>query len=297
MILTLLTALVAPTYACAPTEIESAVQEGLIAFATMDEDGVSDAVAAVDAKLACQSAPVTPATAAQVHRMHGLKSFLEADTDAAKRAFAAALALDPTTQLPTKIAPDGGKLARLYAESALPAGATTALGLGADYRGYVDGTESSKRPTDRPAVVQLSSYDVVKYSGWLTSASPIPAQFQPSAAVAAAQPKAAAEPAKEPKAAPEPKEPKPVKEPKPAKEPVAKAKPTKEHHNTGAWVATAASAVVAGGLFGTAVYTNSTFDTSPSHTSYTLNHVGYWGSIGAGALTVGLLTVSIVGSF
>lgn len=279
MILAFLTALVVPTYACAPAEVESAVQEGLIAFATMDEDGVADAVALVDGKVSCQAAPLPVETAAQVHRIHGLAAFLEGDAVGAKSAFAAALALDPQTLLPAKIAPEGGKLARLYGESTLPAGATADMGLSADYRGYVNGSEASKRPTDRPAVVQLSMYDTVKYSAWLKPTSPIPTQFQVATA-----PVATAEPAPEPK---------PERVTKPEKE----AAPATHRKNTGVWVATGLSAALAGGLFATSVVTHGSFEDDPTRLGYTLNHVGYWGSIGAGALTVGLLTVGIAGSF
>jgi outer membrane biosynthesis protein TonB len=297
MLLAFLTALVAPTYACAPAEVESAVQEGLIAFATMDEDGVADAVALVDGKVSCQTAPLPVETAAQVHRMHGLAAFLEGDAVGAKSAFAAALALDPQTLLPAKIAPEGGKLARLYGESTLPVGATADMGLSADYRGYVNGSEASKRPTDRPAVVQMSMYDTVKYSAWLKPTSPIPTQFQVATA-----PTATAEPKPEPVAKPEPKpkaEPKPEPEPKPERvaRPEKEAAPATHHKNTGVWVATGLSAALAGGLFATSVVTHGSFEDDPTRLGYTLNHVGYWGSIGAGALTVGLLTVGIAGSF
>lgn len=291
MILLLLSSFVGATQAaCTPAAVQTAVQEGLLAFAAMDDTGVEDAVGAVDTKVACQVAPLPPGVAAEVHQIHGLAAFLGGDTAGAKAAFSAELALDPTSTLPLKIAPEGGKLARLYAESKVPMGTSSDLSIGADYRGYVDGTEASKRPSDRPAVVQLAEYDVVKYSAWLLPASPLPAQYLLGAAPALAtagpgEPTAAA--------------PKPEKAPPPSKEPRT-AKPPKEpgaRSGTAFLVAGGAAAVVAGGLFATSVVTHGSFEEDPTKLEYTLNHAGYWGSIGTGAVALGLLTVGIVGSF
>ena len=151
----LLHSLVTPALAatgCAPEDVQSAVQEGLLAFASMDDAGVADAVVAVDAKVACQAAPLPAGTVAQVHQIHGLAAFLDGDAVGAKAAFSAELALEPQSVLPVTIAPEGGKLARLYAESAVPAGEKADMNLSADYLGYVDGVQASKRPrTDPPS--------------------------------------------------------------------------------------------------------------------------------------------------
>jgi hypothetical protein len=143
----------------------------------------------------------------------------------------------------------------------------------------------------------LAEYDVVKFSAWLPAASPIPSQYllggSPVAAAAPTGPagEPTTTPSSEPAAEPRPpKEPKPVKEPKPAA-------PAKAHSGTGFLIAGGAAAVVAGGLFTTSILTNGSFDENPTKLGYTLNHAGYWGSIGTGALALGLLTVGIAGSF
>ncbi len=282
MILVFLHAFTAAAWAgCAPDDVQAAVQDGLLAFASMDESGVKDAVGVVDAKVACQSAPLTPAQAAQVHQIHGLAAFLNGDTAGAKAAFSAERAIEPSSTLPTKIAPEGGKLARLYADSTDADDDKEELGAASEYRAYVDGSDTSRRPTARPAVIQLSSHETVKYSAWLAADSPLPDQYQRSASASHVADTPAAAPTRE--------------APTHASSSERVSKPTGK--GPGMYIAAGAAAVVAGGLLTTAVVTEGGFKTNPTYLDYTLNHVGFWGSIGTGAVAVGLLTVAVVGSF
>ncbi|MSP56090.1 MAG: hypothetical protein EXR69_10865 [Myxococcales bacterium] len=262
--------------ACTPNDVESAVQEGLLAFAAMDDTGVDDAVEAVDSEVACQTSPLPPGTVAQVHQIHGLAAFLAGDSAGAKAAFSAELAIDPLRTLPLKIAPEGGKLARLHAESIVPVGVRNELGLAVGYQGYVDGVEASRRPADRPAVVQLADREVVGYAAWLLPTSPLPARY-----VTSAVPLPVAVTAPVLSTAPAPRE----------------AKQAPPRSGTAFLIAGGAAAVAAGGLFATSAATHASFENKRTKLDYTINHAGYLGSIGAGAVALGLLTVGIAGSF
>ena len=140
-----------------PTDVDSHVDDAMLAFATLDEQGVYDAADAASADLKCLDQVLTPAGAASYDRLIGIRAFMKGDTDQALVSFQAARALQPDYELSTRIAPEGGKLARLFAQAK-----TTADRLTVTFRAprevqpYVDGKPSNQYSLEAPAILQYA---------------------------------------------------------------------------------------------------------------------------------------------
>lgn len=156
------------------------INEAQAAFASMDGEAMNRASSAAETALACLSEPISPATAAAVHRHEALIAFLHDDPARARAAFRSALALQPSYRLPEDIAPPGNPLAALYDEAralgpgpeepAWPEAGTTLL---------VDGATATAVPSDRPVILQILSGDGAVLS---TSYLRVGANFPPGLA-------------------------------------------------------------------------------------------------------------------
>ncbi len=142
----------------APTDVvalSAYVPSAQLAMGSLDADGFSSAVEGARSALPCLAQPLTPIDAAGYHGLEALAAFAEADTDAAMRSFASAIAATPDYRLPTVIAPPGGDVDTLLRQAReLSAGESQAL---PPYDGIVmvDGARALVRPTGRPCVLQL----------------------------------------------------------------------------------------------------------------------------------------------
>jgi hypothetical protein len=145
----------APTPAA---ELRGLVDDAALSLATLDEEGFIAATDALRGALPCASEILTPADAASVHRTVALRKFWDGDEGGAREAFQAALRVEPGATLPTKIAPEGGPLARLYADAQGRPPSLMVPFRGPSWTtGHVDGARASDRPANVPAIVQ---YDV-----------------------------------------------------------------------------------------------------------------------------------------
>jgi hypothetical protein len=254
------------------------VEDAMLAYATLDEDGFRASAALADTSLPCVEDLFTPSRVAGFHRMKGLLSFIDGDAASAQKSFAAALTIEPDYTMSLKIAPEGGKLWRNYDGSRLlareaPAEFPTPRGA----KVYVDGTATNVRVGDLPAIVQVLEGTEATTTLYLAGGTPVPALS--AVAVAAVEP--------DPNDLDAPED---GKGPKPEKTP-------KEGGGGKMWVGVGASAAVAAGLFATSAVSRSSFDNNPSAGSYYVTNGAYFGSLGAAALTVGLASVAIGGSF
>jgi hypothetical protein len=149
-------------------QVEAHVDDALFAFATLDEYGVHVAAEAADDAMSCLDEVLAPRRAAAYHRMVGVTAFMSGDGEVALAAFRAARALEPDYQLSTRIAPEGGRLHRLF-EQAAAAGdkVKTPFSPPKGVSAHVNGTQSDEVPSEEPAVVQYTRGGEVLWSGYL----------------------------------------------------------------------------------------------------------------------------------
>lgn len=259
------------------------VEDAMLAYATLDEDGFRASAALAETALPCVEDLFSPSRVAGFHRMKGLLAFIDGDPTSAQKSFAAAVTLEPDYTLSAKIAPEGGKLWRNYDGSRLlPRATPSTFIVPKGAKTYVDGVASNTRVEDLPAIVQVLEGSAATTTMYLAGGAPVPELTASAPAVAEA-------PLDAPLDAPE----KPEKTEKPEKAP-------KEPSDKGGpklWVGAGASAAVAVGLFATSAVGHSAFEKNPSAGTFYLTNGAYFGSIGAAALAVGLTGVSIGGSF
>ncbi|MFH1463767.1 MAG: hypothetical protein ABIO70_05200 [Pseudomonadota bacterium] len=290
-----------------PEQVSSLMQQALLDFATLDEESFAVSSEQAEDSLGCLSVVFPPTSAAAYHRLAGIKAFFNGDDEAATLAFRAAQAIEPAYELPDKLAPEGGKLSRLWAGARN--GPNPFIGSFAPPAGlyaYVDGTETRQRAEDLPAIIQFGIGDgSVRWTGYVLANQPPPRNLPAQGAVASAPPRAQPEAPDladgdegpldfdEPEPPPEPK---PKRDPKPdtshrearadlatAPTPTPKAR---EHGKGGLVAATIISGVVGGGLYGGAAFSRTTFDRNPTKQTFWLTNGAYYGAIGCGALTV-----------
>lgn len=261
------------------------VEDAMLAYATLDEDGFRASAAEAESALPCVEDLFSPSRVAGFHRMKGLQAFIDGDPTAAQKSFAAAVAIEPDYTLSAKIAPEGGKLWRNYDGSrVLPRAAPAAFPAPRGAKTYVDGVVATTRVPDLPAIVQVLEGTTATSTMYLAGGAPMP-ELTVSAPDVADVPPDVEAPLDAPLDGPS----------KPEKEPKA----PKENSNGGPklWVGAGASAAVAVGLFATSAVGHAAFEKNPSAGSFYLTNGAYFGSIGAAALAVGLTGVSIGGSF
>ena len=144
------------------------------AFTELDSPGFHQAVNDAAADADCLTAPIDPATAARLHRMVGLRGFVDGDEAAARLAFAAARSIEPTYAFPTSLLPRNHPALALYDEAAQVAGTTEAAPAPAEGRLQFDGSPSLLRPSAWPTVaVLVGPAGAAMHSAYLSPGEPI----------------------------------------------------------------------------------------------------------------------------
>lgn len=261
--------------------LSAKVDEAMLAFASMDEEGFLSTAAIARGDVSCLKTVFPSTKAAALHRMNGLEAFVNGDTQAAEDAFAAALALEPEYLLSAKLAPKGGKLDQLYQAAKVRSRAPTPFKLPTGYTTWVDGIAAPARDEAFPAVVQVGkSSSSLNYSAWLAAHDP----FMPDdLGLATAEPfadldaGAGYKPAKPPKAVPAEKPEKLEKT------------PSVGGGTSPLLIAGGVSAGVAAGLYGTSLALRSSFDKEATQGKFAATNGTFFGAIGVGALAVGLM--------
>jgi len=118
-------------------------------------------------RVACLAEAATPAFAAHVHRVIGMRAFIGRQGDDVAAAFAAARDADPTYVWPETVLPPAHGIRDQLAEApALDAVRPLPRPRGGELR--FDGVASTERPVDRPTIMQVLDPDGgVTASGWL----------------------------------------------------------------------------------------------------------------------------------
>jgi hypothetical protein len=139
----------------------------------VDAGAFRAAAASMRTVVPCLVEPLTPQEAAAIHRVQGLAAWLDGDTEAARRDFAAARAADPTWQFPTTMIPVGNPVRALYdGAAALPGGDHIPAAKAA--KPWIDGAPGRLRPAGRPVVFQLVHGREAIQTTWLAANDPLP---------------------------------------------------------------------------------------------------------------------------
>lgn len=199
MLTSLLATLLIQTAAAACPSSDASLQSTLdsaqLAFSMMDSGAFSTATADAEAQASCLSDPVSTTVAARLQRVLGLQAFVSGDEGAARKAFAAARAIEPDYQFPDSMVPADHPVRQLYSQSLNASGASAELPVPAAGHLEFDGTAGTRRPTERPTLALLvDTRGAVSNSGYLWPEDPV-FSYAPAAAATVAT-------TKEPKATP-----------------------------------------------------------------------------------------------
>ncbi len=296
MIGLMIIASVASAQDCQPVPVErlsSTMQQALIDFATLDEDSFSAATQQAQADLPCLGEILLPPTAAAYHRLMGLQAFFDGQDEIAVDSFRASLHIEPGYQLPSKIAPEGGKLHRLWQQAVSgPNPFESSFTAPGGMYTWVDGAEGTVQAEDLPSIVQYGiDMDEVRWTAYLAPGE-TPPSTMPGVGLVVAP-------------APEPERTAPV-EPEPTTAPSAALadatiddsaarrdlshapapEKTQGSGKGGLIAATVVSGVMAGGLYGGASYMRGEYDRYPTRENYLATNGAFFGAIGMGAATV-----------
>ena len=274
MLLLLLSILAGAAPCPAPTQppaVAAQVDDALMAWATLDEDGFSATATALRDTLACLDAPLTPSQAAGAHRVLGLAAFLDGDEAAALASFQAAALAEPGYTPTDRVAPEGGRLARLFAQAAkASAPRREAIPAPASLRVWVDGATTADRAPSLPAIVQIGPDGApLRFSAWIPAGAAIDLpDLGGGAAPADAPPIAILD------------------------EPAPRPRPTREGPSP-LWFAAAGTGAGAAGLFAASAVLRTSFDDAPSRGKFGAVNGTYFGSVGMAAVTAGLVGAAV----
>ncbi len=170
----LLAALAHAACPVSPGAIEAALDAAQVAFRMMDRAGFQGATDTAREGLDCLAEPVSPAFAARVHRVNGLREFFAGNDAGARLAFGAARAIDPAYEFPESIVPAGHPVRTLYAEATSVSSVTVAAPPPAEGQVEFDGAPSPNRPSERPTLALLVRPDrSVAASAYLWPGDPL----------------------------------------------------------------------------------------------------------------------------
>ncbi len=156
-------------------EVTAAVERAEGAFGNVDIEEFNAATDAMAALLPCVNEVIPRNTAASIHRMQGLRAFVDRDPERATQAFAAARTIEPAYRFPELLVPEGHPVLRDY--DAIPIDAPVVVEIPKPAGGYiqVDGRTAYERPTAWPVLVQIVSDEgAVRDTAYLRPSDPLP---------------------------------------------------------------------------------------------------------------------------
>ena len=270
-------------------EIDSVVDEALLAYATVDQAAFEAAADRATGMVECLSEPASPQLVASLHRLGGIRLLVAGKDDEARRFLVSAIALDPAYVLSDVLAPDGGKLDQLWTQAkgiSKPDREPLAIG---GLQARIDGALAADRPAAGPYLIQVETSGRVAWSDYLVDQAPVVPEAVRSIAatdqaMGLAKPRTAAAAAP----MPAPRAPTGSRPAAPAPAPVAGGR------GKGLLWAGVASGGVAAGLYGTAAASRLSYDRNPSGTTHLVTDAAYLSSIGTAALSGALLTTFLV---
>lgn len=157
-----------------PAALSASLDRAESAFNDMDERAFRQAVNDAAADADCLTQPIDSATAARLHRMVGLRAFVDGDEAAARLAFAAARAVEPVYAFPESFLPRNHPALALYGEAAQLSGAADAVDPPAQGQLQFDGQASLARPRAWPTVaVLVDPAGNAEHSAYLSPGEPL----------------------------------------------------------------------------------------------------------------------------
>ncbi len=157
-------------------ELQSAMERAEAAYGSLDLEGFATATNDFRRVLECLEDPVTRPVAAQVHRLQGLRAFVDQEAEYAKLAFAAARAIQGSYRFPETLIPTGNPVLVVYDAVPLTMGTSQTVsspGLEA-YWGF-DGRTTDQRPVNWPTLVQrFDGSGAVADTAYLWPGDPLP---------------------------------------------------------------------------------------------------------------------------
>jgi hypothetical protein len=155
--------------------VQSAIDAAYAQYANLDVDGFRASADRAQSLLPCVTDPVSRHLAAEVHRLAGLRGFVDRDPDASTRAFAAARSIEPAYAFPTTLVPPGNPALADYTAIDPASGRTTPLPPPKSGHVQLDGTASTARSTSFPTVFQhLGDDGAVRATSYLLPSAPVP---------------------------------------------------------------------------------------------------------------------------
>lgn len=136
-------------------DVAAAIDDAEGRYAAVDVEGFLAATERAFERLPCVSDRVPRPLAAEVHRVRGLRAFVDRDVETARLAFAAARRLEPDYVFPDALVPPGNPI-RLEYDASLPKELPT-VAVPLPRAGYVefDGQPTNERPSSTPTIAQL----------------------------------------------------------------------------------------------------------------------------------------------
>jgi hypothetical protein len=135
-------------------DLARTVEQAELAFGSLDVDSFRTNTTRLDAEVKCLRDLASPALAARIHRLEGLRAWIDQDAERSRASFAAARAIEPEYQFPQAMVPVGHPVLNQY-ELSEPGARFSALAVPANARLFLDGTEAVQRADDRAALAQL----------------------------------------------------------------------------------------------------------------------------------------------
>ena len=147
-------------FAACPTPVRVTTVLGTLdraekAYAELDLDGFLGYSDMIREDVPCLSDPLSPSLAGRLHRLEGLRAFVDRNQRASQEAFAAARSADPEYFFPESLIPAGYPELENYEAIPLELGAYEQVPAPKSGTVRFDGAESLDRPTAWPAIMQL----------------------------------------------------------------------------------------------------------------------------------------------
>ena len=155
--------------------IENIAEQAEIAFVSLDPEGFSTALGALQEQSPCLTTPITPWAASRVHLTHALAAFLEQDEGRSIAALQAALAANPDLTLSERFGPGHPILTEIRVAQKLPTSPPVSLEPEEGAQILIDGHRHNAYIREQPALMQHVRGDTVLASVLLSPKDPLPA--------------------------------------------------------------------------------------------------------------------------
>lgn len=155
-----LLALVLPTVRAecpaSPEALKGYLDDAMQAYVDLDPDAFAVARDAGREALECVDQPLDASLAGAYHRMEGLSGLVSRDDRRTLNSFRASVAVEPAWEMPEDVAPPGHPLSMAYEAARMAApSARVSVSVPRCSVLYVDGVQTTARPRDRPAILQI----------------------------------------------------------------------------------------------------------------------------------------------